>query len=52
MTVSLEVGGFDVDGGVGMTMIKAHINIQECDGRGNVPNEFDQVTAIEVFKEL
>ena len=26
----LEVGGFDVDEGVEMTMIQVHINVQKC----------------------
>ena len=30
-----------------------HIDVQKCDsGGGGVPNEFDGIPAVEVFKEL
>ena len=42
----------DVDRGVKMTMIQAHI-IQKCNlGGGGAPSELDGVAAIETFKEL
>ena len=50
----LDIGGFDVDRGVEMTLIQRHINIQKRDlggGRG-MPGEFDEVVAIEAFREL
>ena len=31
MEVLLEVGGFDMDGGVKMTLTQAHIDVQKCD---------------------
>ena len=31
MEVLLEVGGFDMDGGMEMTMTEAHIDVQKCD---------------------
>ena len=33
----LEVGGFDMDGGVETTLIHAHIDVQKCDfGEGGL----------------
>jgi hypothetical protein len=53
MEVLLEVGSFDVDGGVEMAMTQVHTNIQKCDFRGRgMPSEFDRIAAVEVFKEL
>jgi hypothetical protein len=44
MEVSLKVGGFIVEKGVGMTMIQEYIDIQESDlGRGGVPYEMDKI---------
>jgi hypothetical protein len=38
MEVLLEVGGFDMDRGVELTLIQAYINVQKCDfGGGDVP---------------
>ena len=49
----MEVGGFVVDGGMKMTMAQVHINVQKYDFRGGgVPSEFDEIAAIEVFKEV
>ena len=38
MEVLLEVGRFDMDGGVELTMIHTYIDVQKCDfGGGGVP---------------
>lgn len=43
MELLLEVGGFDVDRGVEITMTQVHINVQKYDlGRGGMPSEFDR----------
>ena len=53
MEVLLEVGRFDMDGGVELTMIHTYIDIQKCDfGRGGVPGELEGIAAVEAFKEL
>ena len=52
MEVLLEVGGFDIDRGVEMTLTQAFINVQKCDFGGGVPGELDGIAAVEVFKEL
>ena len=40
MEVLLEVGGFDMDGSVELTMIHTYIDVQKCDfGGGGVPGE-------------
>ena len=40
--VLLEVGWFDMDGGVEMTLIQAYIDVQKCDfGEGGVAGELD-----------
>ena len=53
MEVLLEVGRFDIDGGVELTMIHTYIDIQKCDfGGGGVPGELDGIAAVEAFKEL
>jgi hypothetical protein len=45
--------GFDMDGGVEMTLIQSYIDIQKCDfGGGGVPGELDGIAAVEAFKEL
>ena len=33
MEVLLEVGGFDMDGGVELTLIQTYIDFQKCDRR-------------------
>ena len=39
----LEVGRFDMDGGVEMTLIQTHIDFQKRDfGGGGVPSELDR----------
>ena len=49
----LEVGGFDVDGGLEMTKFQVNINIQKRDlGRAVMPSEFVIIPAVEAFKEL
>ena len=47
MAVLLEVGGFDIGGGV-MTLAQAHINVQKHYFRGGVvvPNELDGIAAV------
>ena len=53
MELLLEVGGFDIDGGVELTMIHTYIDVQKCDfGGGAVPGELDGIAAVEAFKEL
>ena len=53
MEVLLEVGGFDIDGGVETTLTQAYIDVQKCDvgGRG-VPGELDGIAAVEAFKDV
>ena len=42
MQILLMVGGFDVDGGVELTLVDVNIDIQEGDmGLGGVPGEID-----------
>ena len=51
--VLLEVGRFDMDGGMELTMIHTYIDVQKCDfGGGGVPGELDRIAAVEAFKEL
>ena len=39
----MEVGRFDMDGGVELAMIYAYIDIQKCNfGGGGVPGEVDR----------
>ena len=53
MEVLLEVDGFDMDGGVELTMIHTYIDVQKCDFRGGgMPGELDGIAAVEAFKEL
>ena len=50
--VMLMVGGFDVDGGVELTLVDMNIDIQEGDmGLGGVPGEGDRIVTVEPFKE-
>ena len=47
----MEVGGFEMDGGVEMTLIQAYIDVQKCDFfRRGVPGELDGIAAVEAFK--
>ena len=47
MEVLLEVGGFDMDGGVEITKTQAHIDIQKQDFEGGgVPSEFDRIAVV------
>ena len=49
----MEVGRFDMDGGLELTMIHAYIDVQKCDfGVGGVPSELDGIAAVEAFKKL
>ena len=42
-----------MDGGVEMTKIQAHNNVQKYDFiGGDMPSEFDGIAAVEAFKEL
>ena len=53
MGVLLEVGRFDMDGGLELTMIHTYIDVQKCDfGGGGMPGELDGIAAVEAFKEL
>ena len=43
----LEVGGFDMDGGVELTLIQVYIDVQKCDfGGGGVPGELDWIAVL------
>jgi hypothetical protein len=47
MEVLLEVGEFDIDGCVEMTMIRTNINVQKFDsGGGGVPGELDGIAVL------
>ena len=49
----MEVGGFNIERTVEMTMIQALIDVQKSDlGGGDMPNEFDRIVAIEGIKEV
>jgi hypothetical protein len=53
MEVLLEVGRFDMDGGMELTMTHTDIHVQKCDFRGGgVPGELDGIAAVDAFKEL
>ena len=53
MEVLLEVGRFDMDGGLELTMIHMYIDVQKCEfGGGGVPGELDGIAAFEAFKDL
>ena len=53
MKVLMEVGRFDMDGGVQLAMVHTYIDIQKCDfRRGGVPIEYDGIAAVEAFREL
>ena len=52
MEVMLEIGGFDMDGGVELTMIHTYINVKKCDFGGDVPGELERIAAVEAFKKL
>ena len=52
MQILLMVGGFDVNGGVELTMVDVNIDIQEGDmGLGGVPGEVDRIATVDPFKE-
>ena len=52
LEVLLEVGGFDVDGSMEMTMIKEHTDVQKHNlGGGDISGEFEGIMAIDAFKE-
>ena len=49
----MEVGRFDMDGGLELAMIHAYIDVQKCDfGGGGVPGELNGIAAVQAFKEL
>ena len=49
----MEVGRFDMDGGLELTMIHAYIDVQKCDfGGPGVPCELDGIAAVEIFEKL
>ena len=51
--VLLEVGRFDMDGGVELTMIHTYMNVQKCDfGGGGVSGELHGIATVEAFKKL
>ena len=53
MEVLLEVGGFDMDGSVEMTMTQVNINVQKrYFGGADVSSELDGIAPVETFKEL
>ena len=46
MEVLFEVGRFDMDRGVELTMIHAYIDVQKCDFEGGgVPSELDRIVS-------
>ena len=48
----MEVGGFDMDGGVELFMIHTYIDVQKCDfGGGGMHSELDRIATVEAFKE-
>ena len=48
MHILLMVRGFDVDGGVELTLVDVNIDIQEGDmGLGGVPGEVDRIATVE-----
>jgi hypothetical protein len=50
MEILLEVGGFDMERGVEMTLTQVCINVQK---RGeSVPSDLDGITVVEAFKQL
>ena len=47
MEVLMEIGRFDMDGGVELAMIQTYIEIQKCNFRGGVvPGELDGTAAV------
>ena len=51
MKVLLEVGGFDIEKGVEMTMIQEHIHIQKHDFQGgDILSEFDGIVVVKEFQ--
>ena len=52
MEILLMVGGFNVDGGAELTLVRVNNDIQESDmGLGGVPGEVDRIETAEPFKE-
>ena len=52
MEILIEVGGFGMDGGTELTMIKAHINVHKSNmgrGGGGVPCEVDRIATVKPF---
>ena len=53
MKVLMEVGKFDMDGGVDLAMIHVYIDIQKCDFvGGGVPGELDGIAAVTLPLQL
>ena len=51
MEVLFEVGGFDIDRGVEMTLIQVYIDVQKCDfGGGVVPSELEGLAAVRLSR--
>ena len=50
--ILLEVGRFDMDGSMELTVINVHIDVQESDlGGGGVPCAVDMIVIVESFKD-
>ena len=50
--ILLEVGGFNMNRGVELTMVNADIDVQKSDVRGgSVPGTVDGIAIVELFKE-
>ena len=51
MVILLVVGGFNVNGSVGLTLVNANIDIQESDmGLRGAPGKLDGIATVEPFK--
>ena len=49
----MEVGGFDMGGGVELTISHTYIDVQKSDfGGGGMPGELDGIATVEALKEL
>ena len=52
MQILLMIGGFNVNGGVELTMVDVNIDVQEGDmGLGGGPGEVDRIANVELFAE-
>ena len=52
MQILLTVGGFNIDGGVELTLVDVNINIQAGDMElGSVPGEVDRIATVEPVEE-